>query len=287
SGGLDARVYPRFNQAGDFDEDDRIAPRTGRLSSSGPNLQNQPGAIRAIYVAPDGKVWWSFDESQLELRIAAAASGDPNMVAAYVADPPLDLHQQLVDKVLEMTGREIPRVAAKGGNFSRKYGADYAQLRNISWKNRVPMSNEVAKAIIEGHDAQFGGWIDYADWEGKAGLDRGYGETIVGGRRGYRDVDMNDLGSVAGAKRFFVNHSIQGTAALIVKKLMLDITPVLLKYDAHCCNQTHDELNGWCDRDVVEPFLAEVTEIAENMTLPNGIPLRIETGFGRSWADAH
>lgn len=283
----DYRLYPRFNQAGDFDRDDKIAPRGGRLSSSDPNLQNQPRLLRAIFIPPRGKVWWSFDYAQLELRIAAAASGDPAMVAAYIADPPLDLHQALIDRVFEDTGRVIPRDAAKGGNFSRKYGADYAQLRNILWKQRITVSNEVCKAIVESHDSAFPGWLEYADYEGAEALERGYGLTIIGDRRGYRPVDRNDLGSVAGAKRFYVNHSIQGTAALIVKRCMLDLAPVLLQYDAHCCNQTHDELNGWVDGEVVEEFLAAAATVAEAIVLPRGIHLKVESGYGPSWGDAH
>ena len=75
-----------------------------------------------------------------------------------------------------------------------------------------------------------------------------------------------------------MNHAIQGTAALVVKKCMIDLAPVLIKWGAHCCNQTHDELNGWVDPDVVVPFLGEAKAVAEAITLPNGIPLLVETG---------
>ena len=282
----DYRVYPRFNQAGPIDQEDRSAPRTGRLSSANPNLQNQPRSLRDIFVPPAGYTWWSFDYSQLELRVAAALSDDPAMVEAYTSDPPLDLHNELQAEVLERSGMAVVRPAAKQANFAKKYGSDWKMIRDILATQRIPLSVVEAKAISDAHDTRFPDYVAWAELAGSGSATRGYAETLWG-RRCYKTFDHNDLGSIAGFRRFAVNASIQGTAALIVKKCMLDLAPVLLKYGAHCCNQTHDELNGWVEKEKVDAFLVEARRVATGIGLPAGVPLDVECGSGASWGDAH
>lgn len=277
------RVHARFNQAGPVNNDDRSAPRTGRLSSADPNLQNQPRALRRIFVPPEGARWWSFDYSQLELRVAAALSRDPVMLEAYAHEA--DLHQELVEEVEAATGMSIERVAAKAGNFAKKYGADWKQIRDVLAKQRVMVGVEVAKAISDAHDSRFRGYTVWAEHEGSRAVSRGYGLTHWG-RRGYKPFDPNDLSSLSGAQRFFVNLAIQGTAALVVKKTMLNIAPLLLEYNAHCAIQVHDELDGWAPADVAEEFLERAEAVASEVPLP-GVTLSVEGGTGRTWADAH
>lgn len=282
----DYRVYPRFNQAGPIDQEDRSAPRTGRLSSANPNLQNQPRSLRDIFVPPNGFTWWSFDYSQLELRVAAALSKDSAMVEAYTSDPPLDLHNELQQEVLARSGMTVVRPAAKQANFAKKYGSDWKMIRDILATQRIPLSVVEAKAISDAHDTRFPGYVAWAELAGSGSATRGYAETLWG-RRCYKGFDHNDLGSIAGFRRFAVNASIQGTAALIVKKCMLDLAPVLLEYGAHCCNQTHDELNGWVEKEKVDDFLVEASRIASAIILPGGVPLSVDVGHGSNWGVAH
>jgi DNA polymerase I-like protein with 3'-5' exonuclease and polymerase domains len=297
------RYFPRFNQAGSMDQENRAAPRSGRLSSSGPNFQNQTRNIRSIYVPPAGHVWWSFDYSGLELHIAAAVSGDKEMRRILDEKCPEprddgscphkpkhgDLHGYLQYQVQAMTGQMYDRaVVVKPFNFMELYGGSPAKGVEIVAKSRNYITLEVAQQIDAGHHAAF---PDFWEWRG--GLlvlnrNRGYGETIFGRRRYIPEYRSRDSERQSYADRAGANHVIQGTASDIVKMAMVLVVPILLKYGAHMCAQVHDELDGWIKQDADLPaFKREMEDALTSIPLPGGVKLKVEGGFGPTWGDAH
>ena len=287
----DFRAYCAFNQAGSPDEN-RIAPRSGRLSSSalregvGYNLQNQPEAVRAAYVGPycaccDGRMLsFSYDYKTLELMIAGAVSRDPALLDVFSKGG--DVHGDFQARIQELTGVDVGRTAAKAGIFGRAYGGQADMLQRTMAKQRAFLSDEVAKMLSDAHESIYQVYHAFTRVEGKAALARGYGLTLSG-RRGYpRESDMTDPAVRDNAVRFFVNMAIQGTAADIVKRAMLTVVPILLEYDGHLARQVHDELAGWCHRDSAEVFNRAMKEAMESIPLP-GLRLRVTGGVGENW----
>ena len=308
------RAYTSLNQAGSADQHDarsfKKAPRSGRLSSSSPerippsglpgapsgNLQNQPNegadggfmegvpGAKPIFVAPHGQVVWAKDYSQLEMRIAASLSGDPAFLAAVNGGDP---HSDFQRRILELSGKQIPRVGAKQGNFMSLYGGRADMLRTILAKLRVHMPDEDTELIVKSHEAAYPGLylfdqqvIDYARVTG-------YSVTAFGRRRYDDDINSTDPRARGHAERALVNHAKgQGTAADLLKLAMALVVPVLKQYGAHMTLQIHDELVGYCDAEVVEPFLAAVDQATSVLQLPN-VTLSMSGGYGKTWADAH
>lgn len=297
---IDFRLYPSFNQAGSPDEDSKRAPRSGRLSSSNPNLQNQPRKIRDIYVPPRGHKWWSFDYSGLELHIAAALSGDEEMLRVLSESCPVggseckcgkkpkcgDLHGMFQHRILELTGVVVERTIAKAGNFEQLYGGKAAKLVQILAKDRAFIDLATAEAVVRGHEATFPQYHKWAAQRVALGYRLGYAETYYGRRRFLVEFNSPEDEIRSHGERACVNHAIQGTAADIVKKAMIDLVPVLEKYGAHLALQVHDELDGWVPEDVdLKAFEADVKAVMQVDIA--GLPLRVEGGVGDSWAEVH
>ena len=295
------RLHPHFNQCGSMDDENKRAPRSGRFSSSGPNIQQQPRSIRSIFVAPPGCLWWSFDYSGLELRIAAAVSGDAEMWAGLTEECPDgelckhfpkhgDLHSRFQFKIYEQTGRMLERPHVKTGNFEQLYFGGDEQMVKILAKQRAFIDRAVAKVISDGHKRAFG---RYHEWAGEIRVEsraRGYAETVEGRRRVIPELYSDDDERRGYGERACVNHAIQGTGADIVKTAMNELTPVLRKYGAHMALQVHDELDGWipATADVAE-FEREVRAVMQRTLL--GMPLLVEggtaNGTAKTWEEAH
>lgn len=296
------RYFPRFNQAGSVDGDNHSAPRSGRLSSSDPNFTNQPrGDLRRTYVPPRGCKWWSWDYSSLELHIAAAISGDPEMLRILTEqcpDGPLDqckhkpkhgdMHGYLQYKLYEYTKRLTPRPTVKVFNFMEIYGGGASKGVEIVAKDRVYITLETAKDIDTAHHTAFSGFWTWREALLETNAARGYAETLDGRRRYIPEYRSRDSERRAYADRAGANHSVQGTAADIVKRMMAKVVPVLLKYGAHMCSQVHDEINGWIPKDAnLQNFKQEMEAILTSVVLPHGLRLKVEGGFGDSWGEAH
>lgn len=300
SGAGQFRYFSRFNQAGNMDGDNAAAPRSGRLSSSGDiNFQQQSRAIRSIYVPPEGCDWFSWDYSGLELHIAASVSGDPMMRKILEEVCPDgkcthkpkhgDLHGYLQYKVQEMTGQVYERaMVVKPFNFMELYGGSPSKGVEIVAKSRNYITIETAKEIDAGHHALFPGFWRWREAEIEENRRKGYAETIFGRRRYIPEYRSSDPERRSYADRAGVNHEIQGAAADIVKIAMFRVVPVLRKYGAHMCAQVHDELDGWIPKTADhDGFKREIEEILTGIELPGGIKLKVEGGFGNSWAEAH
>jgi hypothetical protein len=299
-------AYPHFNQAGSSVPDDprsfKRAPRSGRLSSANPNFQNQPRDIRSAFVPPPGTSFWSLDYSGLELHIAAAVSGDKEMLRVLNEQCPDpgpdgcehapkhgDLHDAFHHKIHEYTGVWVGRVTAKAGNFEQLYGGGPDKLVQILQKERAFISLETARLVVKAHAETFPQYHQYAEKVVQAAMENGgYSETLFGRRRYERDLFSGDPETRSWAARALVNTTIQGTAADIMKMAMVWAVPVLRAYDAHVAIQVHDELTGWVPgskRDK-EAFLAAMRGVMQSVELP-GLDLKAEGGVGLSWVEVH
>lgn len=283
----DFRVYPRFNQAGAMDDGGNAAPRTGRLSSADPNLMNQPRDIRDIYVPPEGCVWWSYDYSGLELRIAAGLSRDPVMLAAL--EEGRDLHGEFQEFIRLKTGKDVGRVPAKTGNFEQLYEGGANQLVRILAKQRAFVSGADAQAIVDSHQQLFARYHEWGREQVAEARRTGFSTTLCGRLRCITEYDSTDPEALSHGDRAAQNHPVQGTGADIVKQAMVRVVrDVLSRYDqGRMCIQVHDEIDGWVSKDVdLVQFDKDMREVLESYEV-NGLKLKVEGGFGANWAEAH
>lgn len=282
----DFRVYPRFNQAGSMQDNGPSAPRTGRLSSADPNLMNQPRDIRDIYVPPEGCVWWSYDYSGLELRIAAGLSQDPVMLGALTEGR--DLHGEFQEFIRLKTGKDVGRVPAKTGNFEQLYEGGANQLVRILAKQRAFVTGADAQVIVDSHQQLFSRYHQWGREVVAEARGSGYSSTLYGRMRKITEYDSDDAADIAHGDRAAQNHPVQGTGADIVKQAMVRLArEVLPRYGAHLSLQVHDELDGWVRSDVdLVRFDKDVREVLESYEV-NGLRLKVEGGFGSNWAEAH
>lgn len=293
------RYFPRYNQAGSVDGDNHAAPRSGRLSSTDPNFTNQTrGALRKTYVAPEDHDWWSFDYSGLELHLMADISQDSNALRILSEVCPDgvcthkpkhgDLHGFLQYRIQDATGSTYDRaLVVKPANFMEIYGGSPSKLVEIVAKSRYYITLETATVIHEGHQESFSEFWDFRERRLALNRGRGYAETIYGRRRYIPELHSRDSERLAYGDRAGFNHEIQGSGADIVKRTMVGVVPVLRKFGAHMAAQVHDEIDGWLPKNVDHAeFKGEIERIMQ-ITLPNGLQLKVEGGFGPNWGDAH
>jgi DNA polymerase-1 len=276
------RVHTSYNQA---------VATTGRLSSSDPNLQNIPirtplgREIRKGFVAGDsGWVLVDADYSQIELRIMAHLSQDAELLQAFADDA--DVHQRTAARIMGVPLDQVTsdmRARAKTVNFGVMYGMGargLAQSLDIDVKDAKDFINDYFKKY-PGVRRFVDETIDNARREKAVG-------TLLGRVRQLPDIDSNDRRTQAFAERTAVNTPIQGTAADIIKKAMVNLDWQLRKrgLDAKLILQVHDELL----LDVPESELDEVKTIVRD-SMENAaqldVPLRIDMGVGRNWLQAH
>lgn len=303
-------LYPKFNQAGKDNDNGSIdrSARTGRFTSSGsrkayerafgaPNFQNQPGSIRSIYCAPPGMRFTSWDYSAIELRVAAGISGDPTMLNALNSGE--DLHDLFRQRVIELTGIDVGRTAAKSGNFEQLYGGGAAMLVRILRKMRAHITLEVADAIVRGHAATFPVYHEWARRTLGEARRVGYSETLFGRRRYLPELYSPDSEVRGNAERAAVNHVIQGTAADVIKLAMVRLSSLFIEYGGHLAITVHDEIDGWVSDRVeqclpkdskkhgcVHVFCNRVKEAMTSIEIP-GIKLAVEGGVGPHWGAVH
>lgn len=260
------RVHTHFNQA---------LTTTGRLSSTQPNLQNIPirterGArVREAFIAEKGKKLLSVDYSQIELRILAHISDDPGLIRAFKED--LDIHAATASEVFGVKLNEVTseqRRKAKAVNFGIAYGQGAFGLADVLG---IPRSE--ASDIIKRYFEKFKGIKEYIEETIKSAYDKGYVETLFGRRR-YMDELKNKSAAIKKfGERAAINAPIQGTAADLMKKAMIEVEqkcplPLLLTI--------HDELVFEATPAQIEEWQSEVVSIMENvMTLK--VPLKVNT----------
>jgi DNA polymerase-1 len=270
----DGRVHTNFSQ---------VIAQTGRLSSNNPNLMNIPvrtengREIRAAFVAPEGRVLVSADYSQIELRVAAALSGDEAMTQTFRDG--IDLHQQTAAELYGVPLDEVTkemRSQVKAINFGVLYGMSPHGLSVATG-----MDGKQAVAFIERYFEVRPKLKQYIDATKKFAYDEGYTATLFGRRRPCPEVRSSNFQIRTAAERVAVNVPIQGTAADIYKLAMIELAK-RLDEDSKLLLQIHDEL-------IVETAEEKGKEVAELMrevmsgVIDIGVPLAVDTGVGKNW----
>ena len=266
---------------------------TGRLSSNNPNLQNIPvrtergREIRKAFVPRDeNHLLVSADYSQIELRIVAAISGDPNMCLAFKEKK--DIHTATAAKVFGVEEKDVTkemRYRAKSVNFGIIYGQGAFGLAD-----NLGISRTEAKEIIDNYKKQFVNIQKYMDDTIQFARETGYVETLMGRKRWLRDINSGNFTVRGFAERNAINSPIQGTAADMIKLAMIKIHDIFQKnhFKSRMLLQVHDELVFDAHRDEVEiikPIIIECMQSA--LPLPNDVPAEAEIGSGLNWLEAH
>ncbi|ATB47440.1 DNA polymerase I [Corallococcus macrosporus] len=277
----DGRIHTTYHQA---------ATATGRLSSTDPNLQNIPvrtdlgREIRRAFVAAEGHQLVSADYSQVELRLLAHIANDAVLIEAFLHDE--DIHTRTAAEVFgvakEQVDREQRRVA-KMVNFGIAYG-----LSPHGLAARLGIAQDVARDIIERYFTRYAGIKRYLEETVSVARKTGYVETLYGRRRYMADLNSKNRGVAQAAERAAINMPIQGTAADLIKKAMLAVDAALeaQKLSARMLLQVHDELLFEAPDAEVEAVKALAVK-AMSSVADLKVPLKVDVGAGRSWADAH
>ncbi|MEP7042343.1 MAG: DNA polymerase I [Dokdonella sp.] len=275
------RVHTSYGQA--------IAA-TGRLSSSDPNLQNIPirtedgRRIRQAFIAPEGWRIVAADYSQIELRIMAHLSGDAGLLAAFHGGQ--DVHRATAAEVFGLPQDQVDanqRRAAKAINFGLMYGMSaFGLARQLS----VPRGE--AQDYMARYFARYPGVQTFMEETREKARRDGYVETLFGRRLHLDYINARNQAQRAGAERAAINAPMQGTAADIIKRAMLDVDAWLLEQEdsARMLMQVHDELVFEVRADRVDALVAGVRErMAAAATL--AVPLVVDVGVGANWDEAH
>lgn len=266
---------------------------TGRLSSNNPNLQNIPvrtdrgREIRKAFIPRDDNYTLvSADYSQIELRIVAAISGDPNMCEAFRKGT--DIHTATAAKVFNVPESEVTkemRYKAKSVNFGIIYGQGAFGLAE-----NLGISRTEAKEIIDNYKKQFSGIQQYMDDTIKFAQTNGYVKTLMGRKRWLKDIGSANFTVRGFAERNAINSPIQGSAADMIKLAMIRIHEEFQKkkFRSKMLLQVHDELVFDVlkeEIDIVKPVILSCMQAA--LPLPNDVPVLAEIGSGNNWLEAH
>jgi DNA polymerase-1 len=276
------RVHTSYVQTG---------ANTGRLASTDPNLQNIPvrteegRRIREAFIAPEGRLLVSLDYSQIELRILAHVAGLAEMKQAFRDG--LDIHAMTASEMFNVPIEGMDpsiRRQAKAINFGVIYGiSGFGLARNL----RIPRS--AAQGFIDRYFERFPGIKAYMDATVAFAKEHGYVQTLFG--RKIHTPEIGARGPKAGfAKRAAINAPIQGAAADVIRRAMVRMPAAIAGLPAKMLLQVHDELLFEVDEDAVDDTIARVKEVMEGAAEPAvklDVPLIVEAGTGRNWAEAH
>jgi len=266
---------------------------TGRLSSTNPNLQNIPirsergREIRKAFIPREpGRILVSADYSQIELRIVAAISGDPNMCEAFKQGK--DIHTATAAKVYGIEEADVTkemRYKAKSVNFGIIYGQGAFGLAD-----NLGISRTEAKEIIDNYKKEFPNIQKYMDTQINNAKELGYVETLMGRKRWLRDINSSNFTVRGFAERNAINSPIQGSAADMIKLAMIRVHNEMKKkhWESKMILQVHDELVFDAVVDELDELKSLIlTCMTGAMLLPNGVPVEAEIGVGKNWLEAH
>ncbi len=276
------KIHTTFNQA---------VTATGRLSSSDPNLQNIPIKLeegrrlrRAFTVSGRGKILLAADYSQIELRIMAHLSGDPNFLDAFRRDQ--DIHTRTAAEVFNVPLEEVTpllRSRAKAVNFGIIYGiSDYGLARDLK------ISRTEAREYIENYFSRYPGVKDYSTACIEQARSKGYVTTVMNRRRYLTDINHVHPTRRSFAERMARNTPIQGSAADIIKAAMLAVDHKLetAGFKAAMLLQVHDELIFELPAEELSAAARIIQEGMENI-YPLSVPLRVELKAGMNWYEMY
>jgi len=263
---------------------------TGRLSSNDPNLQNIPirtaegRRVREAFVAPPGHVIASADYSQIELRIMAHLSEDPGLLRAFAEG--LDVHRATASEVFGVPVAEVSseqRRYAKVINFGLIYG-----MGAFGLASNLGIEQKAARDYIERYFARFAGVRRYMEETKARAKAQGYVETVFGRRLWLPEINSGNGPRRAGAERQAINAPMQGTAADLIKRAMIDVQAALDREGlrTRMVMQVHDELVFEVPEDELPWVKTQVPALmAGAATLK--VPLLAELGSGQNWEEAH
>lgn len=276
----DGKIHTIFNQA---------LTRTGRLSSSNPNLQNIPvreengRLIRKAFLASPGNIIISFDYSQIELRIFAHMSKAENMIKAFIND--MDIHTKTAMDIYHVSFEEVTkemRRNAKAVNFGIIYG-----ISGYGLSIDLDINVKDAKKFLDDYLNAFPGIKDYMDKVIKEAHEKGYVKTLFGRKRTIDELKNPNFMIRNAGERMALNTPIQGTSADILKKAMIEIDEEFKKNNlkSKMIIQVHDELIFDALKEEEEIVINIVKNIMEN-TYKLSVPLKVDVNKGNNFYEA-
>ena len=269
----------------------QLIAATGRLASSDPNLQNIPvrsdtgRELRKAFV-PRGPEFTllAADYSQVELRVMASLSGDPAMIEAFQNN--LDIHTSTAAKVFGVEIDEVipdMRRTAKMVNFGIIYG-----ISAFGLSQRLGIPRGEASEIIKTYFEQYPAIKQFMEDTVESTRENGFIETLAGRRRYFKDITSANGTIRANAERAAINSPIQGTAADMIKIAMIRVQELLKGHQSKMILQVHDELLFDLHQDEAEELTPQIVDAMENaVILPGNVPVKIDTGTGDNWLQAH
>ncbi|MFJ4350467.1 DNA polymerase I [Pseudomonas sp. NPDC089428] len=275
------RIHTSYQQA---------VAATGRLSSSDPNLQNIPirtaegRRIRQAFVASPGYKLVAADYSQIELRIMAHLAKDEGLLHAFRND--LDVHRATAAEVFGVALEEVTtdqRRSAKAINFGLIYG-----MSAFGLAKQIGVDRKQSQDYIDRYFARYPGVLAYMERTRAQAAEQGFVETLFGRRLYLPDINAKNPALRKGAERTAINAPMQGTAADIIKRAMVNVDNWLSAsgLDARVILQVHDELVLEVREDLVEQVKDEIrTHMSSAAQLD--VPLVVEAGVGSNWDEAH
>ena len=276
----DGRIHTIYTQA---------LTRTGRLSSISPNLQNIPARgeysslIRSAFIPDSDSVLLSSDYSQVELRVFAHMSNTENLINAFVEDK--DIHTKTASDIYHVSMDEVTkdmRRTAKAVNFGIVYG-----ISSFGLADDLGIDFKEAKSFIDNYLTTYPGIVKFME-DTKAGAYRdGYVKTLMGRKRVIEELQNKNFMIRSSGERMALNTPIQGTAADILKKAMVDIYAEFNKRNlkSKMLLQVHDELVFNVVNDELEEVKELVRDLMEN-AYKLSVPLKVEIEYGADWSEA-
>lgn len=275
------RIHTSYHQA---------VASTGRLSSSNPNLQNIPirtaegRRIREAFIAPEQHKIMALDYSQIELRIMAHLSQDDSLINAFKQGK--DVHKATAAEVFgvdEVQVENNQRRAAKAINFGLIYG-----MSAFGLAKQIGTTRKEAQDYVDLYFTRYPGVKDYMDSTKELAYQQGYVETVFGRRLYLPELKSKNAQRRQYAERTAINAPMQGTAADIIKKAMINVDQWLLQHSekAKMIMQVHDELVF----EVHEQYLEECQQAFEQRMVNAtelSVPLEVDIGIGINWNEAH
>lgn len=276
----DGRIHTIFTQT---------LTRTGRLSSISPNLQNIPARaeysrlIRKAFIADDNSVLLSGDYSQVELRVFAHMSNATNLIEAFVGDE--DIHTRTAADIFKVDMNDVTkdmRRNAKAVNFGILYG-----ISSFGLSEDLGIDIPTAKKFIDNYLETYPGIRDYQEREKEDAYKYGYVRTIMNRKRVIEELNSKNFMVRSSGERMALNTPIQGSAADILKKAMVEIYQEFTKrkLKSKMLIQVHDELVFNVLLDEVEEVKIIVKDIMEN-TIKLRVPLKVDIEMGNNWYEA-
>jgi len=275
------RIHTSYQQA---------VAATGRLSSSDPNLQNIPirtaegRRIRQAFVASPGYKLLAADYSQIELRIMAHLAKDEGLLHAFRND--LDVHRATAAEVFGVALEEVTtdqRRSAKAINFGLIYG-----MSAFGLAKQIGVDRKQSQDYIDRYFARYPGVLAYMERTRAQAAEQGFVETLFGRRLYLPDINAKNPALRKGAERTAINAPMQGTAADIIKRAMVNVDNWLSEsgLDARVILQVHDELVLEVREDLLEQVKDEIRGHMSRAAQLD-VPLLVEVGVGSNWDEAH